>query len=57
MFYEVVIRAVVHADISELAEYSYKFHCNSNTVKKIYDQLYYAMASLNLMPNRFETYH
>jgi len=56
MFYEIVIRDQVHDDIIELTDYIYRFSFNKNISKKVYDNLYKSIFSLDFMPNRFEKY-
>lgn len=54
MLYRVVIRDVVHDDINDLSEYIYRFSFSKEIAKKVYDDLYSAIFSLNFLPNRFE---
>ncbi|NDK08450.1 type II toxin-antitoxin system RelE/ParE family toxin [Candidatus Gracilibacteria bacterium] len=56
MFYKIVIRDVVHIDINELSDYIYRFSFNQEIAKKIYDDLYKAIFSLEFLPYRFEKY-
>ncbi len=56
MFYKIVIRDVVHEDIYELSEYIFRFSFSKEISKKIYDDLYTNIFSLNFMPNRYQVY-
>jgi len=56
MFYKVVIRDQVHDDIDELTEYIYRFSFDINVAKKIYNELYKVIFSLDFLPFRFEKY-
>lgn len=56
MFYKIVIRDAVHIDINELSDYIYRFSFNQEIAKKIYDDLYKAIFSLEFLPYRFEKY-
>lgn len=56
MFYKIVIRDVVHEDIYELSEYVFRFSFSREISKKIYDDLYANIFSLDFMPNRYQVY-
>lgn len=56
MFYNVVIRDAVHDDINDLSDYIFRFSFSREIAKKIYDDLYSNIFSLNFMPNRYEIY-
>lgn len=56
MFYRIVIRDEVHDDIFELSDYIYRMSYDSFVSKKIYDDLYKAIFSLDFLPNRHEKY-
>ena len=56
MFYKIVIRDAVHDDINELSEYIFRFSFDINVSKKVYDNLYKAIFSLDFLPNRYEKY-
>jgi hypothetical protein len=56
MFYRIVIRDAIHDDIFELSDYIYRMSFDSIISKKIYDDLYKAIFSLDFLPNRYEKY-
>jgi len=56
MFYKTVIRDQVHDDIQELADYVFRMSFSKDISRKIYDNLYKRIFSLNFMPHRFEIY-
>ncbi len=56
MFYKIEIPNIVHKDIFELIDYVFRFSFSSEITKKIYDNLYGAIFSLDFMPNRYEIY-
>lgn len=56
MFYKIEIPNLVHRDIEELSDYIFRFSFDINISKKVYDNLYKSIFSLDFMPNRFEKY-
>lgn len=56
MFYEIEIPPIVVNDIQELSDYIYRFSFDADMSRKIYDDLYKKIFSLNFLPNRYETY-
>lgn len=56
MLYEIEIPNIVHNNISELTDYIYRFSFDLNISRKIYDELYKSIFSLNFLPNRYEKY-
>jgi len=56
MFYKVEIPNIVYNDIIELTDYIYRFSFDMSISKKVYDDLYKAIFSLDFLPNRYEKY-
>jgi hypothetical protein len=56
MFYKIEIPNIVKNDIFELSDYIYRMSFDSFVSKKIYDDLYKAIFSLDFLPNRHEKY-
>lgn len=56
MFYKIEIPNIVHEDIYELSEYVFRFSFSREISKKIYDDLYANIFSLDFMPNRYQVY-
>lgn len=56
MFYKIVIRKAVYDDIFELSDYVFRTSFSIEIAKKIYDDLYACIFSLDFMPNRYEIY-
>jgi len=56
MFYRVVIRDEVHKDIQELSDYIFRFSFSQSIAKKVYDELYKVILSLNFMPEMYQKY-
>lgn len=56
MFYNIVIRDLVHEDINELSDYIYRFSFSEEIASKIYNDIYSAIFSLDFLPYRFEKY-
>lgn len=56
MFYIIEMPPIVKNDIIELSDYIYRFSFNQEIAKRIYDDLYKAIFSLEFLPYRYETY-
>lgn len=56
MFYKIEIPNIVHNDINKLTEYIFRFSFSREISKKIYDDLYANIFSLDFMPNRYQVY-
>jgi len=56
MFYNIEIPPIVILDIKELSDYIYRLSLNQEISRKIYDDLYKSIFSLNFLPYRFEKY-
>ena len=56
MFYKIEISNLAYKDILDLTTYIYEISYSYSIAKKIYDNLYQAIFSLEFMPYRFEKY-
>lgn len=56
MFYKIEIPQIVHNDINNLSDYIFRFSFSKEIAKKVFDNLYSSIFSLDFMPNRYETY-
>lgn len=56
MFYKIEIPKVVENDISELSDYIYRFSYDKEIARKVYDELYKSIFSLDFLPNRYQKY-
>lgn len=56
MFYQIDIPNIVHNDISEFWEYIYRVSFSKEASKKVINDLYKAIFSLEFLPNRFQKY-
>ncbi|MCK9272604.1 type II toxin-antitoxin system RelE/ParE family toxin [Candidatus Gracilibacteria bacterium] len=56
MFYTAEITNIVKDDINELSDYIFRISFDKEIAKKIYNELYAAIFSLELLPNRYEKY-
>jgi len=56
MFYKIEIPNIVHNDIIELTDYVLRFSFSKEVAKKIYDNVYSSIFSLDFLPNRYEIY-
>ena len=56
MFYKIEIPWLVHKDIFDLSDYVFRISFSIEIAKKIYDDLYACIFSLDFMPNRYEIY-
>jgi len=56
MIYIVEIPEIVRKDINDLTEYIFKNSFSKIIAKKIYDELYKKIFSLNFMPEMYQKY-
>lgn len=52
MFYKIEIPNIVKNDINELSDYIFRFSFSYEIAKKVYDDLYSTIFSLDFLPNR-----
>lgn len=56
MFFQVVIPDLAQADIENLAQYIFIKYLDRETAKRVYNEIYSAIATLDFMPHRYESF-
>ncbi len=57
MNYKIIIRKAVFIDIDEITKYSFRFTFDKDISQNIQNKLFWAIYSLEFLPERFEEYN
>jgi len=56
MFFQVEIPKLAQEDIESLAQYIFTKYLDKETARRVYNEIYSAIAMLDFMPHRYESF-
>lgn len=56
MFYEIELPELAQTDIENLTQYIFRKYFDKDTAKRVYNEIYSAIASLDFLPHRYESF-